>query len=112
MSAIEFDNKSLANEYYDYQYKGCLNKVFCSCFKSYMHKRRHQNVLKEYDEFKNKANAEDLQEIPLTLIMEPVTRMISLYSLMSNFTLILKTYWIAVEPQNIQKVHYKIVVII
>jgi hypothetical protein len=49
MTVIEFDYKTLAEQYYDHQYKGCLNKVFCSCFKRYLHKRRHQNVLKEYD---------------------------------------------------------------
>jgi hypothetical protein len=46
------------------------------------------------------------------MIAEPLTRLISLYSLMNNFIMVYQTYWIALKPENIDNVVYKIVIVI
>ena len=46
----------------------------------------------------------------MSLVSEPVTRMISLNSLMTNVIMIYQTYWISLEPKNIDSLSYKIVI--
>lgn len=68
--------------------------------------------MKEYDEHKHGKTNIELNPFPLTLMLEPMTRMLALYSLMNNFLLIWTTYQIAIKDENIDKAGYKIVVII
>jgi hypothetical protein len=69
-------------------------------------------VLKEYRKFKDGEVQEELTPFLPILLITPVTRMISLYGLMNNFIMIWQTYQIALRQENIQKWHYKVVVIV
>ena len=48
----------------------------------------------------------------MTLILDPLTKMLALYSLTNNFILIFTSYNIAVEEYNVPLARYKIIVII
>lgn len=48
----------------------------------------------------------------MTLILDPFTKMLALYSLINNFILIYTTYNISIEDENVENALYKIVVII
>ena len=49
---------------------------------------------------------------PLTLILDPLTKMIALYSLTNNWILIYTTYNITMEDYNVKLARYKFVVIV
>ena len=54
----------------------------------------------------------EVEPFPLTLILEPMTRLLALYSLTNNFILIYTTYNISIEEDNVENALYKVVVII
>lgn len=54
----------------------------------------------------------EVEPFPLTLILDPLTKMLALYSLVNNFILIYTTYNISIEEYNVENALYKVVVII
>ena len=54
----------------------------------------------------------EVEPFPLTLILDPLTKMLALYSLTNNFILIYTTYDISIEEDNVENALYKVVVII
>ena len=102
----------IAERLYEKQYQGIFNKIFCSCFKSCLRDRRHKNVTTEFDFHKHGQTNITVEPFPLTLILEPMTRLLALYSLTNYFILIYTTYNIAIEGDNVEIALYKVVVII
>ena len=48
----------------------------------------------------------------LSMISEPATRLVELYSLLNNFIMVYQTYLVAMKPKNIDKMGYKVVIAI
>ena len=113
MKEAGVEPKPIADKFYDKQYEGCLNKVLCSCFKSYMRARRNNNVMTEYIEYRYPyATKLEAKPFPLTLILDPLAKMVALYSLLNNFILIYTTYQITLEEYNVELARYKLVVMV
>jgi hypothetical protein len=109
---LDKDAKDISHQIYKEEYNGCWNKILCGCFYTRLKQRRHMNVLKEFRQYKNGDTDEELAPFIPILLITPMIRMISLYGLMNNFIMIYQTYQIAIKEENIEKWHYKVVVIV
>ena len=82
------------------------------CCKSRLRKKRQDSILEEWMTLQNKKEAEPLEESVLSMISEPATRLLGLYSLLNNFIMVYQTYQVAMKPKNIDNMGYKVVIAI
>jgi hypothetical protein len=71
---------------------------------------RYENLVEEWQVVLDKKEAPVLEESLLSIISEPATRLVALYSLLTNFIMVYQTYYIAMRPKNIDNAAYKVVI--